>query len=650
MRRRQFVAALGGTGTVLGVSGVVSTEASAADPTVHTVEFDSWDGTGLVADLYVPATEGPHPAIVYYHGSGGTRSDVRPPATAAARNGYLVLAPDFRGFGDSSGESKLNSPVEVADAFVAIDRLAAGQFQVHQSTQSVTVDVVQESNGDGTVDPTVGMRGASLGGAIQLLAAAATRDWFDELGDQTISPVEEVVADYPFDVEGSSPNTPVDRPAPFTYEGDVPSGAEIDAATPNLSLDSNPLDAIVPRIPWVDLARVVEPNGVVKGSWLTYLNVPNQVPPSRDGSGGPLSLWRQAFVALTAAYNDFPDVAQDFFARRSPDLAAIAANDVPTLLLEEWSDTYIPPEQGLTAYRGIRDAPGDTPVALTISPLDRPGTHSWAAPWESGPGEDVTAYLDAITSAWADRFLKNDVSAWNANREHFSGISFYQRQYPDVPSRYDDSTWPGWRTVESFPPSGYNRETLDLATASATDVTALANTVVPSSARGPTGTLFASSPQADAPASSTTFDFAATEDVDLLGTPTLRLTVTPLGDDAFVFAKFELLESDGATGSVIDSQVMPYRIRNAAGERTTIEYDLVPFQRYLTAGDRLRLVLATTDNGYYNSRRAAGLLVHHAPGESSVTLSADATASTEVALEGRVLPEFESGGTGGTAK
>lgn len=638
MHRREFVAALGGTGAVLGVSNIASTEALAADPTVHTVSIESWDGTTLVADLYIPSTDGPHPAIVFYHGSGGTRGDVQPPAIAAARNGYVVLAPDFRGFGDSSGESKLNSPIEVADAFVVIDRLADGQFQIHETNQSVTVSVEQKANGDGTVDPTVGMRGASLGGAIQLLTAAATRDWFDELGDLTISPVEEVVTKPTVDVEGTSATTPVDRPRPFTYEGDIPSGQEIDAATPNISLDSNPLDAIVPRIPWVDLARAVQPNGVVKGSWLTFLNIPNQVPPGQDGSGGPLSLWRQAFVSLAAAYNDFPDVSEEFFARRTPDLTAIAANDIPTLILEEWSDTYIPPEQGLTAYRGIRDAPGDTPVALTISPLDRPATHSWSYPFESGPGENVTTYLDTITTAWTDRFLHGDASTWNANREFFSGISLYQQQYPDVPARFDDSQWPGWRTIETFPPSGYNRETLDLASASTTDVTVLANTSAPSSFRGPTGTLFASSPQADAPASSATFDFAATDHIDLLGTPTLKLTVTPLGDDAFVFAKFKLLESNSKTRSVIDSQVMPYRIRDSTGERITIEFDLVPFQRYLTTGDRLQLVLTTTDNGYYNSRRAAGIVVHHAADESSVTMDTKPGTSETVALEGRTLP------------
>lgn len=617
MDRRAFLTATGAlcAGT-RAVSGARAEEA--ANPTEYTVTVDSWDGTPLVADLYVPGDgEGPYPSLVFMHGSGGNRSDYRPEALAAARAGYVALAPDMRGFGDSGGEWSVNGPKEVADVLVHVDALADGTFR-RQSGETVSVPVTPSSNG-----PTVGLRGASIGGAIQLQTAAATLDWFRSLEDLRIAPVEERLESLP----GPTPDSPT------AYEGEVPDADALDAATPNLDLTTSPLDAIVPRIPWWRVRRAVAPNDVIKGAWFTFLNIPNGPP----GDDGVPALWRQAFVTLTTARNEMPPSADAFFERRTPDLDAIAANDVPTLIVDEWNDGYIPPRHGLKLFRGLRAAGtgvGSPPVALAIAPLDRPKAHNWEYPLQQDAAENerVTSYLDAITRAWTERFLKGDASAWYRNRDWFDGVSIYQRQYPDVPARYDDDRWPGWRSLETFPPAAATPTALPLSAARPTDRTVLVNTVAQSSFRGPTGTFYAS-PHADAPASSATFDFAATAPVDVTATPRLRLTVTPLGPDAVVFAKFRLVEAGAATGPVIDSQVMPYRLRDAAGERTTIEFDLVPFQRYLSPGDRLRVVLSTTDNAYYNSRENAGLVVHHAsPDESVMTVE---TAAGDDALEGR---------------
>lgn len=638
MNRRKFVSVLGGLSTVPGVStGTADAaerdsddgmESDAPDPETYTVEIESWDGTKLVADLYVPGSgSASQPAIVHTHGSGGDRGDVAAKAESAAREGYAVLAPDFRGFGESGGESTLNGPQEVADVLVLVDELAGGEFSRYEDEGTVDVSIRPSANG-----PTVGMIGTSLGGAIQLLTAAATREWFDALDDLRISPVDETVPDLPVETETDLQWTIEETRSPVTYDAEVPDGDEIDAATPHLSLDSSPLDAIVPRIPWQDLSRAVAPNDVVKGTWLAFLNLPNGAPDLTDGLP---ALWQQAFVALTTAENEFPEAAEEFFERRTPDLAAIAENDVPTLIVEEWNDGYIPPGHGLRAFRGIRDADtGSPPVGLTLSPLEeRPFTHNWKYPWEGGPNEHVTEYLSTVTRAWQDRFLKGDASPWRTNE--FPAISLYQRQYPDVPAQYDDDRWPGWRDLERFPPEGSTPTELALSTASATDRTVLSNTVAPTSARGPTGTLFAS-PHADAPTSSAGYDFVATEPVDVATTPGLTLSVTPLGDDAVVFGKFKLVGAGSPTGPVIDSQVMPYRIRDAAGERTTVSYDLVPFQRYVDPGDRLRLVLATTDNGYYNSRESAGVIVHHGSAEESVA-TVETVSESGAPFEGRPL-------------
>lgn len=636
MDRRSFVNLLGGVGVTFGApAGIAGADhhgrGGEADvpPDVHTVEVSSWDDTTLVADLYVPGErKGRYPAIVLVHGSGGDRTGPSAAADAAARNGYVALSPDLRGFGDSGGESTIDGPKEVADILVLVDALAADEFSVREADETVSAPVRPSSNG-----PLVGMRGASLGGVIQLLAAAASREWFESMDDLRISPFAEARSDLPDGLEEALPS--VDPDTPMTYHGEVPDADALDAATPNLSLDSSPIDVIAPRIAWEDLSRAIAPNDVVKGSVLAFLNLD-----AVDMSEGLPSLWRQTATALTTGYNEFPESAEAFFARRTPDLSAIAAHDVPTLLLEEWDDVYIPPSHSVAAFEGIRGAVADPPpVAMTISPMDGrffggEPAHNWSYPWEEGPDDSVEAYLQTKTLAWFDRFLKDDDTLWD---EHdFPTVSLYQRQFPDVPDRYEDESSPGWRDLEGFPPAGVSRTALDLSTARATDFTVLANSAVPTSLRGPMGFLYAS-PQADSPVGSMAFDFEATDDVDVATWPSIELAVSPLGDDAMVYAKFQLVESGEASGDVIDSQVMPYRIRDSIGERITIEYDHIPFQRYLEPGDRLRVVLSTTDNGHYNSREAAGVVVHHGtPGESLVTVEAESDG--EVPLEGRPVP------------
>ena len=635
MNRRSFISLVGGTGATVGtVAGLTSAEEHGrgrrtdVDPDVNTVEVPSWDDTTLVADLYVPGERrGRYPAIVMVHGSGGTRTDYEVAGDIAARNGYVVLAPDQRGFGDSGGESTINGPKEVADVLVHIDALADGEFSLHGSDGTVSAPVQPSSNG-----PLVGMRGASLGGAIQMQAVGATREWFESMDDLRIAPSEEARSDLPDELDQQLPA--IDQDTPMTYHGEVPDADALDAATPNLSLDSSPIDAIVPKIAWADLSEAIAPNDVIQGSVLVFLNID-----AVDMSDGMPSLWRQVFTAHAAGYNEFPPVAEEFLARRSPNLSAVAEQGVPTLLIEEWNDGYIPPSHSLTAFEEIRTAVADPPpVAMTLSPLDGrffggEPAHNWSYPWEDGVDESVSAYLETKTLAWFDRFLKNDDTRWTDHE--FPTVSLYQQQYPDVPGRYRNEESPGWRDLDQFPPAGVSSTHLDLSSASETEFTVLANSAVPTSLRGPMGFLYGS-PQADSPVTSRAFAFEATEFVDVATWPSLDLTVTPLGDDSMVFAKFELVKSDEPSGEVIDSQVMPYRIWDSMGERLSIEYDHVPFQRYLESGDRLRMVLSTTDNGYYNSRETAGVVVHHATvGESLATVEVDS--EQETPLRGQSL-------------
>lgn len=124
--------------------------------TTDPVEIESDDGTTIVATLYEPDADGERAAVLTTHGWGGSRSDREPLARFYASHGYVVLAYDSRGFGESGGAVGVNGPNEVSDAQALLTWLA--------ERENVRTD------GEG--DPRVAMDGFSYGGGIQLNTAA----------------------------------------------------------------------------------------------------------------------------------------------------------------------------------------------------------------------------------------------------------------------------------------------------------------------------------------------------------------------------------------------------------------------------------------------------------------------------------------------
>jgi ABC-2 type transport system ATP-binding protein len=135
--------------------------ASAADA-VRTEDARVPSGSGadaveLDTRLYLPAGDGPAPAVIYAHGFGGSKESVASGARDLAERGYVVLTYSARGFGRSTGQIGLNDPrYEIADLSTLIDLLAQR-------------DDVQL---DGVGDPRVGVTGGSYGGGVALLGAA----------------------------------------------------------------------------------------------------------------------------------------------------------------------------------------------------------------------------------------------------------------------------------------------------------------------------------------------------------------------------------------------------------------------------------------------------------------------------------------------
>ncbi|ANY08755.1 ABC transporter ATP-binding protein [Pseudonocardia sp. HH130630-07] len=112
----------------------------------------------LDTSLYVPASAAadPAPAVLVAHGFGGSKRSVDRDARELAARGYVVQTWTARGLGGSGGTIGLNDPDrEVADASRLVDRLAARP------------DVQRDADGD----PRVGVTGGSYGGGLTLSLA-----------------------------------------------------------------------------------------------------------------------------------------------------------------------------------------------------------------------------------------------------------------------------------------------------------------------------------------------------------------------------------------------------------------------------------------------------------------------------------------------
>lgn len=135
---------------------VPSAEAQDEPVATQEVTITAPDGTRLAATLYLPGGPGPYPAVLLSHGFGNDRTEMERYGLRYAEKGWICLAWDARGFGESEGLVGLNGPGEVQDVLGLVSWLAQRP------------DVLLDAPGD----PRVAMRGGSYGGAIQLLAAA----------------------------------------------------------------------------------------------------------------------------------------------------------------------------------------------------------------------------------------------------------------------------------------------------------------------------------------------------------------------------------------------------------------------------------------------------------------------------------------------
>src|SRR5437867_2621770 len=120
---------------VVSACALLSAGSTHGAPPVAWVKTDqlvrAGDGTQLATTLYTPGTvSGPPPAgwpaIIMFHGLGGTRASMNAIAEQTfVREGYVVLTADHRGHGESGGLFDADGPREIRDARDLFDWLAS---------------------------------------------------------------------------------------------------------------------------------------------------------------------------------------------------------------------------------------------------------------------------------------------------------------------------------------------------------------------------------------------------------------------------------------------------------------------------------------------------------------------------------------------
>lgn len=101
--------------TVVLAAVVGAPAAAAGDFTTRDEMLPMSDGVGIATTVYTPVGQGPFPAVMLFHGIGGNRQSLAPFATVFASEGYVALASDFRGHGQSGGLFTADGPREIED-------------------------------------------------------------------------------------------------------------------------------------------------------------------------------------------------------------------------------------------------------------------------------------------------------------------------------------------------------------------------------------------------------------------------------------------------------------------------------------------------------------------------------------------------------
>ena len=483
----------------------------------------------------------PVPAVLLAHGFGGTKQSVRADAEDLAELGYAVLTYTARGFGRSGGQIHLDHPDhEVRDASRLLDWLARRP----------------EIRTDAPGDPRVGVVGGSYGGGLALLLAA--------------------------------------------YDSRV--------------------DAIVPMITWHDLARSFLPestgrdpvDGVFKKGWAGLFfggGTPGR--PSHTGTPDPGATGTPGRAPGTAtpagATADDPacgrfaaDVCAAYLRiatsgradadavallRRSSPAGVLDRITAPTLLIQGEADTLFTLAEADANARGI--AANGTPVRVAWFT----GGHDGG----DGPRTDRDR-VRHLTAQWLDHHL-NGVGPAPSTSFTWSRIAgFDALDRGLIASGYSTAGYPGLAGTSrrAVPVAGPAQRIANPPNGNPAPISAL-----PSAGGGLSS--FLDRVAGDLPGQHARFESAPlAEAVDVVGAPTVRIRAASPTGEAVLFVKLYDVDPDGSA-TLANGLVAPVRLTGLPAEvdaAQPVEVTLPAIVRRIDAGHRLRIVVASADQGY----------------------------------------------------
>lgn len=350
----------------------------------------------------------------------------------------------------------------------------------------------------------------------------------------------------------------------------------------------SPLNAAVPRWAWHDLVFSLAPRGIVKSGWDSLLLAVGITgargltsgdgrPSMEDVTHGVTREVPEAFLRATAT-NDFDESDREFYRSRSA-VSKTGLLDTPSLFISGWNDTLFTANEAVWNRNAVADNGAESKLLLFQ------GAHTFG----ETASDEVNAYLDSRAIEFLDAHLKRGQA-----RSSLPAVEYYRTQTDEFATRPD------------IPAPGSKDLTLPLSEGGQGDVSVVANSVAPTSA----SQVFVQG-QGDYAEGATAvgYDFEVEADVELFGTPELELVVEPLGGEARLFVKVEHVTD--ADETVVHNQVTPIAVEGvAATQRVAVE--MTTIQRNLSAGDALRITVASTDAGFYNSRSAGGARLYHA--------------------------------------
>ena len=392
------------------------------------------------------------------------------------------------------------------------------------------------------------------------------------------------------------------------------------------------VDAIVPMITWNDLARSflpqsasTEAGGVFKKGWAGVFfgnggaaptGQVEQIPPDVDPACGRFAAdICRAYLSLATA--GIPDAATLALLRRSSPATVLDRIKAPTLLIQGAVDTLFPLSEADANARGI--AATGTPVRVAWFT----GGH------DGGPGpqtdQDRTKFL---TVQWLDHYVKGEGEAPAASFTYSRVAGFSAMDRGLVTNAYSDPAYPGLagtgRTEVAVagpaqpvanPPNGNPGALSSLPGVGDRLSTVLAGVA------------------GDVPGQFAAYGSApVTTAVDIVGAPTVRLRAASPTGSATLFVKLYDVDQNGVP-TLSAGLVAPVRLTGlpadiAAAQPVTVT--LPAIVRRIDTGHTLRIVVATSDQGYLTPAAPTTYTVAVEPAVTLPTVAGEPIANPQV--------------------